>query len=296
MSWLTCLDVIVLALMLGYVLAVIIRSAYVWRLARRTHGLEAAKVIAQLIIDAGRLKSIASAAPCFGLAGASVGALSAVFWGASINMERHTFEVAMASRIAAGLIATTAGILVAIPAACSYNCLWTRINSVKREIPTRRFPLLKRFSQLPAFAAVAAPSLALIVAVYTPFFSPREPTGLDVELASARCELDGDERPLVLRITDEGKLFLNAEQEDWNNLAGVLARIYSTRLPRTLYLVADDGVPFQTVADAVDIVESFPIPSEASASGVRIKLATPAAMNACLLKPVAIRSRGLSPR
>jgi hypothetical protein len=38
-----------------------------------------------------------------------------------------------------------------------------------------------------------------------------------------------------------------------------VSEIYRIRTPRTLDLVADDGMPFQTVVDALDIVENVPV-------------------------------------
>jgi hypothetical protein len=122
---------------------------------------------------------------------------------------------------------------------------------------TRRLALIKkRFSQLPAFALIAAPGLAALVAVYTPYFAPRWATGLDVGLVPDHCVYAGDDRLIVLRLSDAGELFINQTKEDWNSLPEVLSRIYSSRVLRTLYLRADDGVPFQTVADAIDMVEN----------------------------------------
>jgi hypothetical protein len=123
------------------------------------------------------------------------------------------------------------------------------------------------------------------------FPSFHTPTGFYVELASARCEYDGDDRLIVLHITDASKLFLNLEQEDWHSLGGRLSEIYSMRKDRTLYLLADSGVPFQTVAHALDTVESTPAPVGPQAVGMRmdklnikVRLVTPKALNAACPK------------
>jgi biopolymer transport protein ExbD len=157
----------------------------------------------------------------------------------------------------------------------------------------RRLALTKRFCQLPAFALVAAPGLAVLVAVFTPYFAPREPTGLELELASTRCEHDGNDQLTVLHITDAGKLLLNTKQEEWNGLAGRLSEIYSVRAHRTLYLAADDGVPFQTVADALDTVENAPVMVGSQAAGIgmdkldiTVRLVTPRALTARCPEPV----------
>jgi biopolymer transport protein ExbD len=174
------------------------------------------------------------------------------------------------------------------------------------EAPTNRrpfrlaqtLPLKKRFSSLPPFALIAAPALASVVVMFMAFEPYESPTGLDVGIASDRCELEGDDRPIVLRITDAGELFINQTQEGWNSLAGRLSEIYRTRVHRTLYLHADDGVPFQTVTDAVDIVENTPVTvgPQTGLMGtdkldITVRLVTPRVMNARCVEPVVTGSR-----
>jgi hypothetical protein len=147
----------------------------------------------------------------------------------------------IATRIALALIPTAAGIPVAVLATCSFNHLRTRIDLLKGEVSderqqrvrhfrgARKFPPTKRFLGLPAFGLVAAPGLAVVITACMTVASFHTPTGFRIELASARCEYDGDDRLIVLHITDAGKLFLNQEQTDWNTLAGRLSEIYSMR-------------------------------------------------------------------
>ena len=308
MNWVVRLDIIVLALMLVYVVVVVTRIFCRYHLARRARQIDNAskrKLAAVLSIDLGSLKSIASSAPYLGLAGTCVGIMSGLGFG-GIDMEKNAALALISSRIAVALVTTAAGILVAVPAICSYNYLRTRINLLEGELSsdppaqisryrqgTRRLGLTKRFSQLPAFALIAAPGLAVLVALYTPYFAPREPTGLEIELASTCREYGGTDRLIVLHITDGGKLFLNTEQEDWNGLAGRLAEIYRMRVQRTLYLIADDGVLFQTVADALDIVENAPVAAGPQTAGmgmdkqdITVRFVTPRALNARCPEPV----------
>jgi len=227
-------------------------------------------------------------------------------------MEKHAAVVMLTTYAVASLITTAAGLLVAVPAAWSYNYLRVRVDLLEGEIPritqrksryfpvAQKFPLRTRFSKLP-FAVIAAPGLAIIVLVWIPFFLPGEPSGVSIELASTRCEFGGDDHLIVLHITDSGEVFLNQEQEEWNSLAGRLSEIYSTREHRKLYLRADNGVPFQTVADALNIVGNIPATMGPRAGGtemdrlyITVLLLTPRAeyeLNAgCLLEPVAIGS------
>jgi biopolymer transport protein ExbD len=301
MNWVVRLDVIVLALMLACVVVVVTRISYRYLVARRVGETDSAsrrKLVAVLSIELGSLKAIASSAPYLGLAGTCVGIMNTLGFGGA--MERNTFVVMLGANMAAALASTAAGILVTVPATCCYNYLCARKDLLESEVSndppaqisrhrqcTRRLGLTKPFSQLPAFALIAAPSLAVLVAVYTPYFAPREPTGLDLELASTCREYDGNDRLIVLHITDAGKLFLNTEQEDWNGLSGRLAEIYSVRVHRMLYLVADDGVPFQTVADALDTVENASVTLGHHTAGmgidkldITVRLITPRALGA----------------
>jgi biopolymer transport protein ExbD len=214
-------------------------------------------------------------------------------------MAKHAFLAMITTKISLALIPTAVGIPVAVLATCSYNYLRTRIDLLEGEVfdegqqrgrhfrGARRFSPTKRFSELPAFGLIAAPVLAIAIMGCMTFASFHTPTGFYVELASARCEYDGDDRLIVLHITDAGKLFLNQEQEDWNSLADRLSEIYSMRKDRTLYLLADPGVPFQTVAHALDAVENAPATIGSQAVGLRkdkldikVRLLTPKALNA----------------
>jgi hypothetical protein len=87
----------------------------------------------------------------------------------------------------AALIATAAGILVAIPALLAHNFFRTRIDRFEREFssvrmtPTHRpgppaaistrtdAPIEKRFSSLPPFALITAAALASFVAILMAF-------------------------------------------------------------------------------------------------------------------------------
>jgi len=100
-------------------------------------------------------------------------------------------------------------------------------------------------------------------------------------------------RATVLHITAAGKLLLNAEHEDWNGLADRLSELYRVREERTLHLMADDGVPFQTVADALDIVENIPAAVKPQAAGMEMQKLditvlwlTPKAANTRFPRPV----------
>jgi biopolymer transport protein ExbD len=188
--------------------------------------------------------------------------------------------------------------LTSIPAICSYNYVCTRLNLLENEesdeiqksrFQAEHFPLKKRSSQLPAFALIAATCLSIFVAVYTPYFDPARTTGLAIDLASTRCEYEGDDRLIVLHVTNASKIFLNTEEEDWKNLAGRLSEIYSMREHRTLYLLADEEVSFQTIADVIDIAESTESTAGTEPLDIKVRLITPVAAKAHCLHPVVPR-------
>jgi biopolymer transport protein ExbD len=268
------------------------------------------------------LKAIASAAPFLGLAGTSYWILGGLFFGYSGSPTRF-FDL-IEARTASSLLTAATASLVAIPAILAHNFLRARINRFGREFlssvpvgmatpeePTgprpfrlaQTLPLKKQFSGLPPFALIAAPALASVVVMFMALEPYERPTGLHVGLVPDCCVDEGDDRLIVLRLSDAGELFINQTLEDWNGLPEVLSKIYGSRLHRTLYLRADDGVPFQTVADAIDIVENANVePHQAVRMGadkldITVRLITPKAMNAsCVLGPAGIRSSEHAPR
>ena len=309
MNWFVRLDIIVLSLLLVYVVVVFTRVSYCYYSARRAQGIDTAsqdfqrsrrKLVADLNIAAGSLKSISSIAPYLGLAGTCWGIFNA-FRG--IGMAKETALSLTASYVAAALITTAAGILVAAPATCFHNYLRARIDLLEAKIrgsePERksssfqaaqRLPLKARFSSF-SFALIAASALAILVAMFMIFSAFPRPMGFYVGLAPANCESDSDDRIILLHLDDAGKLSINGYPEDWNSLRGILFEIYRLRTPRTLYLLADDAVPFQTLADALDLVENVPIlPGNVSAErgsspSIKVRLVTQMALNARCPEP-----------
>ncbi len=265
LNWIARLDVFVLALMLTYVIAVFSRAFYRYHFAPRAQGSDSPsreyrEFIGELSIKAGSIKAIASAAPYVGLVGTCFG-ISSVFRG--FAMEKHMVQIIETSIAAVSLVPTAAGILVAVPATCFHNYLRTRIELLRSAVCTgalvsQKFPLTKQFSKVPAFALIAAPLLAILVAGYLTFASFRPPSGFGIQLTSAYYEQSGDHRFAALHLTSAAKLFINSEQQDWSGLAGHLSKIYGTDVYRSLCLLADEGVPFQRVANVLDTVENTP--------------------------------------
>jgi biopolymer transport protein ExbD len=221
-------------------------------------------------------------------------------------MERHAVQAMMASTLAAALVPTAAGILVAVSATCCDNYLRSRLDSLVLELysvalaqlpqhlhAVRRPPLRRRFSEVPAFALIAAPCIAVVVVASLPFYAFHTPMGLDVSIASTCCEPDRDHRLVLLHISDEGRIFLNQKQEDWNDLAGTLAKLYRLHTQRTIYISASDEVHFQTLADAIDVAKIAALVGTSSAPNITVRLITPVAANARCPQPVFADSRAV---
>jgi len=274
-----------LALMLAYTFFVLIRflRRYLSRHELRDFGPEPStdhlrnrrKLVADLSQGLGTLKSIASTAPFLGLAGTAYGILCKLFFG-NIAMDYFDFAGWISARIAFAFTTTLAGIVVAVPATIVHNLLRTRIESLTSTSFSpqtsatggmhsfqfaQTLPLRRKFASLPPFAPLAAPVLACVVTLFTPFHPYRAPTGLRVLLPSFPCQPEVlSDRIIVLRVTKSGELFINTEPVSFTDLPRRLSAIYSTRTRRDLYLRSDEGVSFQTVADAIDTATKIRAP------------------------------------
>lgn len=283
-SWLARLDIMALGLMLGYVIVVTFhvrhRCRFI-RLSRLTVATDHRTSLARLNREVTGLRSIAWVAPYFGSVGVCAGILSA-FRGA--GMEKYTFLRMVESYLVAALIPSAAGILVASPATWLHNHLRRHIELVGLEISSdsstdgrpprsfRKFPLAPKLS-LPPFAAIGTMGLAFSMVAYMILPSPYAARGfpVDIGLPFSICSPAGD-RPIFLRLTNSGKTLLNSEQEDRRSLPGRLAEMYHLRRDGAIYLVADDDVLFQAVADAADIAENVPVDGANGTGKIRVRL------------------------
>jgi biopolymer transport protein ExbB/TolQ/biopolymer transport protein ExbD len=308
MTLLQRLDIILLALMLAHIVVVVIHVSYRYRLARRAKAIDTVgtafqhsrrKLVADLSFKVSTLNSIALLAPYLGLAGTSIGIIAGLM-GIALSAESALAAVIYAGVVPVAFITSVAGLFVAIPAAWSYNYLRTRMDSLESEISedvpvrhsrhvrfARKFPLAARFSTIP-FSLVAVPILAILAGVtFMEYSFYKIPTGLYVETVPAALDCEEDHRVIVLHVTQAGELFVNQEQEDWNGLANRLSDIYSLRRHRALYLLVDNGVPFQQVADAIDIAKNASVAGTSTSLDITVRLITPTAVHThCLEAPV----------
>lgn len=288
---------IVLALMLAYTLFVVGRFLILYyKHSPRLHTFSPdpaqtqrnyRTIVAELSRGLGTVKAISSLAPFLGLAGTCYGITGGVFIG--FGLLKSLAELILMTNTAAALVTTAAGILVAIPATVSYSILSSRVQALADRAKRDRafgsskdfrfaqtLPLKSQFSRMPAFAVIATPTLASVISIWMAFEPYETPTGLPVRLPSTRCVHHGDDRLLVLRVDEKGKLHLNNEPEEWKDLPGVLSNIYSNKKCRTLYLLAGEGASFQTVAEAIDVARSSLGPGQMSPD-LTVMLITPRA-------------------
>ena len=98
---------------------------------RRVHS----KLVADWCPGVAMLRGIAAAAPLLGLAGTSYGILASLFHG--FGNQKRLVEAALMTSTAGALVATAGGILVAIPAAFSYNFLRARLEGMSDLLPRK---------------------------------------------------------------------------------------------------------------------------------------------------------------
>lgn len=265
------------------------------------------RLVSELNPEYGIVKGISTAAPFFGLAGTSYGILSALWFPYSGSPQRYV--ALLFTRIAFAFATTIAGILVALPSTIFRILVSTRIerfsgasssnNPIISKAGSFRFaetlPLGKRFSSLPPFALIAAPALASVIALFTPFHPSRVPVGLRVLLPSFPRRPNAADRIIVLHVGQKGELFINTEPVSRTDLPQRLSAIYRMKAGRDLYLLAESGASFQTVADAIDTATRIRAP-EFNSLGINVLLITPQAepdIKKCLDRPwqPSVRSR-----
>ncbi|HKN16625.1 MAG TPA: MotA/TolQ/ExbB proton channel family protein [Candidatus Sulfotelmatobacter sp.] len=216
--------------------------------------------------DTRTLQSVASTAPYLGLAGTCLGILDS-FRG--VGMQRFAALVLTVTWIAASLLTTVAGVLVAVSSAASYNYLLWLIGRLEKRLGLRdrissKFPLKEKFSKLPAFPLMAAPSLAVALAAFMIFPSFHGPVGLPVRLLK-QVELqrsrDSSAPPILIGLSEinayeEPTIYVNSKQTSWDDLDSSLREKLRVRRQTTVYVGADNDVRWADVAMVIDSVKA----------------------------------------
>ena len=306
---------IALALMLAYTVFVVIRFCrryYLLRGKSQDSDQEfpnfcrpESTFLVDLIPAVSTLRGIAVAAPYLGLAGTCYGILASF---GPFADSRSSIVSLVTERLAAAPMTAAFGVLVAGPAILSHNLLRARIErDTSRRKATQRpnlgsfrraqtLPLKRRFSCAANFAVLAVPFLAIATMPWMVFGPYPAPRGLFVALPSRNCDgwrhgTDVPDRIIALRISNKGEVFLNSEAEDWQGIRQRLFDIYRLRKNRAIYLQAEDDVPFQIVANAIDIAKNS-TPEGPDELEMRVFLLSPEAVaesEKCILEPTEAR-------
>jgi biopolymer transport protein ExbD len=266
--------------MLAHVIVVVTRVSYRCHIAQRVQGIDAAsrafqrsrrKLVADLSLKVGTLKSIASTSPYLGLAGTCLGILG-IFRG--YVGTRYGAVIMTVFGLDAAFISTAAGLLVTVPALVSYNYLRTRVESLESEVKAQertgrhshiaqRFPLTARFSKLP-FAVIAAPALAISVAMFMTFSSFETPRGLPVRLVKIGV-LEAEHfsvEPIVIEIIGTSRngppaFYVNSKKARSGELESRLRSELKTRPQCPAYVQAENSVSWGEVVNVIDVVEGL---------------------------------------
>ena len=107
---------------------------------------------------------------------------------------------------------------------------------------------------------VRAVLLLVLVVLGTRHFWPRHRTGLRVRIAMDRC--DCSYVPKLLTVNRNGEIWMMSKRLEQRDLVIHLAMVYALR-QHVLYLLADESMPFQKVADVIDAVQGATQPHEA---------------------------------
>jgi biopolymer transport protein ExbB len=219
----------------------------------------------------GTLKAMASAAPFLGLAGTCYGIVGGFH---CLGMRAHGGIGSIWADIAGTLVTTLAGLIVAIPAAVSYNALRMRLekfestrSSVLLEARADSFqvaqtlPLRGRFSALPAFALIAAPVVALLIPMFALMLRSPIPVGLQVRLLKVGMS-DHDSSAIVVSVVGGSTrtpraVYVNSMETPWSELDNAIRNQLRTRPHWAVDVEGGDDVPWEWVADAIDVAHGL---------------------------------------
>jgi biopolymer transport protein ExbB/TolQ/biopolymer transport protein ExbD len=127
-------------------------------------------------------------------------------------------------------------------------------------------PLRKRFSEMPPYGLLATPGLAFAVAAFMIIPSFNTPMGLGVRLLKVGEGLRSNSSSIpviVIRLSGTGAnrrsiLYVNTKETPWEKLDATVKSEPSINSQRVVYVEAEDEVPWQTVANAIDVINGVP--------------------------------------
>jgi biopolymer transport protein ExbD len=113
-------------------------------------------------------------------------------------------------------------------------------------------------------ALVAAPLASLLLVLLLCALAMRRPAsaGINVlmtrvrEIPSENCFSGLSDRDIVLRIKDDGNIWINETQEKREKIRSIMSRIYESRAERIAYLLVDPRVSYEEFAEVYSLAAS----------------------------------------
>ncbi len=106
----------------------------------------------------------------------------------------------------------------------------------------------------------------LVLLIIFMVITPLTPKGLDALVPQPppkdqKQPPPQQDRTVVVQLIDRGAgqapaLKINQDDTTWENLDGRLTDIFKTRAEKVMFVKADDNIPFQNVANVIDIAHS----------------------------------------
>jgi biopolymer transport protein ExbD len=104
--------------------------------------------------------------------------------------------------------------------------------------------------------ATPVAALALVLTSISPAVR-RGSVGLPIRpVVLGPCRTD-DRRVIVVILHRSGRLNINSEESSWTELGPRLGEIQRTRWDKMVYVTADSDVPFQRLAEVIDIAKGY---------------------------------------
>ena len=96
----------------------------------------------------------------------------------------------------------------------------------------------------------------LVLIIIFLVITPQTPTGLPTVAPRSAPPETRVEQPqvVVVQVMAGGKLMINQDRSDWSSLGARLATIFESREDKVAFVKGDDDVPFEQVAQAIDIM------------------------------------------
>jgi len=98
----------------------------------------------------------------------------------------------------------------------------------------------------------------LVLIIIFMVIAPRTPTGLQTLVPQPpppnQKQTEPDQRTIVVQVMPGGKLKINQDDSNWNDLGPRLFDIFKERADKIAFVKGDDDVEFAQVARAIDIM------------------------------------------